>query len=79
MVAVCLALFESKDVALSVVAEDIVVLSVILSLFIDSLFAVFGKVVEGMDVVDAIKGVPTGAQDKPNEDVIINEVVVLTK
>ena len=42
-------------------------------------YCVFGKVVEGMDVVDAIKGVPTGAQDKPNEDVIINEVVVLTK
>ncbi len=38
-------------------------------------YAVFGKVVEGMDVVDKIKGVKTGNagfhQDVPREDVII--------
>jgi len=32
---------------------------------------VFGKVVEGMDVVDEIAKVPKNAQDKPLEDVII--------
>lgn len=38
-------------------------------------YAVFGKVVEGMDVVNRIKGVPTtsrmGHQDVPVDDVII--------
>ena len=38
-------------------------------------YAVFGKVVEGMDVVDAIKAVATGSrgghQDVPVEDVVI--------
>lgn len=38
-------------------------------------YAVFGKVTEGMDVVNLIKGVPTtskaGHQDVPAEDVII--------
>ncbi len=40
-------------------------------------YCVFGKVVEGMDVVDAIKVAPTGAGDVPNETVTIKEVVVL--
>lgn len=43
-------------------------------------YAVFGKVVEGMDVVDKIKGVKTGNkgfhQDVPVEDVVINQVSV---
>ncbi|NBI41947.1 peptidylprolyl isomerase [[Haemophilus] felis] len=43
-------------------------------------YAVFGEVVEGMDVVDKIKGVKTGNkgfhQDVPTEDVIINSVSV---
>ncbi len=37
-------------------------------------YCVFGKVVEGMDVVDLIRAVPTGAQDVPNETVKILEV-----
>ena len=41
-------------------------------------YAVFGKVVDGMDVVDAIAGVPTGNmgghQDVPLEPVTITEV-----
>ena len=40
-------------------------------------YCVFGKVVEGMDVVEAIKVVPTGAQDVPKETVTINEVIVV--
>lgn len=43
-------------------------------------YAVFGEVVEGMDIVDKIKGVKTGNsgfhQDVPKEDVIINSVSV---
>ena len=43
-------------------------------------YCVFGKIVEGMDVVDAIKGVATGSngfhQDVPVEDVVIESVEV---
>ena len=35
---------------------------------------VFGHVVEGMDVVDAIANTPRGATDRPDEDVIIERV-----
>ncbi|MCB1723051.1 MAG: peptidyl-prolyl cis-trans isomerase [Chromatiaceae bacterium] len=41
-------------------------------------YAVFGKVVEGMDVVDAIAAVPTGMRgghrDVPKDDVVIESV-----
>ncbi|MEW5887931.1 MAG: peptidylprolyl isomerase [Pseudomonadota bacterium] len=44
-------------------------------------YCVFGKVVEGMDVVDRIKAVPTGSrgfhQDVPREDVIIEQAEVV--
>ena len=43
-------------------------------------YAVFGEVVEGMDVVDKIKAVSTGRsgmhQDVPKEDVVITSVTV---
>lgn len=43
-------------------------------------YAVFGRVVEGMDVVDEIRDVPTGRQgphgDVPNEPVIIERVEI---
>jgi len=39
-------------------------------------YAVFGRVIEGMDVVDAIKDVKTGQQDVPVEDVTIKSVTV---
>jgi cyclophilin family peptidyl-prolyl cis-trans isomerase len=45
-------------------------------------YAVFGKVVAGMDVVNAIKGVRTGNKngmgDVPNETVMIESVTALT-
>ena len=37
---------------------------------------IFGEVTDGMDVVDAIAAVPTGAQDKPAEDVVIEQIVI---
>ena len=44
-------------------------------------YCVFGRVVEGMDVVDKIKGVKTGNkgfhQDVPTEDVIIEKAEVI--
>jgi peptidyl-prolyl cis-trans isomerase B (cyclophilin B) len=37
-------------------------------------YASFGKVTDGMDVVDAIAVVPTNAYDKPLTDVVINSI-----
>jgi peptidylprolyl isomerase len=44
--------------------------------FLDDKHPVFGKVVEGMDIVDAIGKVSKDNQDKPLEDVIINKVTI---
>ena len=44
-------------------------------------YCVFGKVVEGTDVVDRIKGVPTGRsgfhENVPSDDVVIRKAAVL--
>jgi len=40
-------------------------------------YAVFGKVVRGMDVVDKIRAVPTGAQDVPVKPVVIESATLL--
>ncbi|MEK6223420.1 MAG: peptidylprolyl isomerase [Thermodesulfobacteriales bacterium] len=40
-------------------------------------YAVFGRVVDGMDVVDAIAAVQTGPADVPNEQVVIESVTVV--
>lgn len=41
-------------------------------------YAVFGKVVKGMDVVDRIATSPTGARDIPNETILIESVSVIS-
>ena len=41
-------------------------------------YAVFGKVVKGMDVVDAIAISPTGARDIPRETILIESVSVIS-
>lgn len=40
-------------------------------------YAVFGKVVSGQDVVDQIAAVPTGAQDVPKTQIVINSAEVV--
>jgi cyclophilin family peptidyl-prolyl cis-trans isomerase len=42
--------------------------------WLDGKHTVFGKVTDGMDAVDAIEGVETGAQDRPAEPVVIERV-----
>lgn len=47
-------------------------------------YAVFGRVVDGMDVVDAIRQVPTGAggpfpKDVPRDPVVIEKVTILSE
>ena len=39
-------------------------------------YTIFGKVTEGLDVIDAIAGVQTGEGDKPVEDVTILGITV---
>ena len=44
--------------------------------WLDGKHTVFGRVVDGMDVVDAIEGKPTDARDKPTEDVRIESLAI---
>jgi cyclophilin family peptidyl-prolyl cis-trans isomerase len=43
---------------------------------LDGRHAVFGKVIDGMEVVEEIGSVPTDAQDNPNEEVLLESVTV---
>ena len=44
---------------------------------LDGNYAAFGRVIEGMDVVDAIAAVPTDYNDAPLSDIIIERVTIL--
>jgi len=63
---------KQKDSASSqffIVQED--------STYLDGDYAAFGKVTEGMDVVDEIASVKTDRNDKPLEDVVIKSIRVI--
>ena len=47
--------------------------------FLDGQYAAFGKVTEGMDVVDAIASVSTNAYDKPLVDQIMKSVRIIAE
>mgnify|MGYP000854747998 CR=1 FL=1 len=39
-------------------------------------YSLFGKIVKGLDVLDAMEKVPTGAGDKPLTPVVIKSVTI---
>ena len=39
-------------------------------------YSLFGKVVKGLDVVEAMQSVPTGSGDRPKTDVVINSITI---
>jgi peptidylprolyl isomerase len=39
-------------------------------------YSLFGKIVKGLDVLDAMQRVPTDRNDRPNTDVVINSVTI---
>ena len=39
-------------------------------------YALFGQVVDGLDVASAIETVPTGPGDRPDDDVVIESIVI---
>ena len=39
-------------------------------------YSLFGKVIKGLDVVEAIQSVPTGFEDRPKADVVINTITI---
>ena len=45
---------------------------------LDEQYAAFGKVIEGLDVVDEIGRMKTGMQDRPKEDVVMDKVTAET-
>ena len=47
--------------------------------WLDGMHTVFGKIVMGQDVVDKIGVVETGDQDRPVEDIVIQEVNIIRK
>ena len=47
--------------------------------FLDGQYAAFGKVTEGIEIVDEIADVPTGPNDKPRFDMVMKTVTHITE
>ena len=47
--------------------------------FLDGQYAAFGKVTEGLEVLDAIAATPTGRQDRPVEEQKIKKMTVVVE
>ncbi|MBQ8530148.1 MAG: peptidylprolyl isomerase [Parabacteroides sp.] len=45
--------------------------------FLDNQYTVYGEVMEGLEIVDAIQQVKTNRQDRPTENIVIKSVVVM--
>ena len=45
--------------------------------FLDGNYAAFGKVIEGMEVVDKIAAVKTNRMDRPQENIVIEKAVAI--
>lgn len=52
-------------------------ITVVPTTFLDGQYSVFGKVVEGMDVVDKIVAVPRDPRDNPLEKIMIKKMTVI--
>ena len=46
--------------------------------YLDGQYAAFGKVTDGLDIVETLQNVPTGNDDKPIDDVVIESIRVDT-
>ncbi|MDP8323151.1 MAG: peptidylprolyl isomerase [Candidatus Stygibacter australis] len=53
-------------------------ITVVPTSWLNNVHAIFGHIIEGMDVVDAISVVPTNANNRPIDPVIIDSIRVLT-